>query len=109
MKVNGRAVLPVELYEARCLRDATSYRAQRRYGPQGAEELHPPATLLDVRALLGEPRVLVYGVTPAGRSVCVTERVLAVYDACVRGEVPWGYPVPPAVTPFTPLNGRHLP
>jgi len=96
MRVAGRTVLPVELYEARTLRDATSFRAQRYYGPRGREELHPPATVLDVRALLAaEPRVLVYGVTPTGRSVCVTPRVLAIYDAATRGEIPWGYPAPP--------------
>jgi len=96
MKVDSKIVLPVELYEARCLRDATAFRAQRRFGPRGSEELHPPASILDVRALMGTPRILVYGITSAGRSVCITPRVLAIYDACQRGELGWDYPRPPA-------------
>lgn len=97
MRVAGKTVLPVELYEARTLRDATSFRARRFIGNTAVEELHPPATLLDVRALLAAGgRVLVYGVAPSGRSVCITPRVLAIHDAAARGEIAWNYPRPPA-------------
>lgn len=103
MKIAGKRVSPVELWEARIIRDASLFRAQVRRGPRGYDELPPPPTLEAARRLVGDgtdraDRTLVYAVTPTGRACCVTWRILQVYDACARGDLSWG-DAPVAVTP----------
>jgi hypothetical protein len=86
--INGKRVTLVDLYEARTLRDAISFRAFRTRGP-GNIEFEVPQDVAGVRPLIGQDRVLLYAVAPAGRAACVTTRTLEVYDACVAGERDW--------------------